>query len=384
MKNNDTGRVHYLCFYSESEVEDKLVAYPSVISKIDYIVEVVKRLGRNVVIVSIAPSKRGLFSGFCKEIDKKEKHIYLPSYTPSNEFLKKTFFLFHSCTVLLYLLKNVKRNDKVVVYHSLYNRLWMKIYSALNRKNVILQIEDVFSELTNDAKRFSKGERRLFHKVRKCLCINDILYEELKDVQRKAVSYGSYHLPPKFETLSHEKIRVVYAGVIEQERKAAYLAAETIRFLPEQYEVHILGFGTHKDIQELAACICRINKIMGRQAVFYHGKKTGEDYWRFLQGCDIALSTHAYDENSMSSANYTFPSKVLTYMANDLPVVAQRIDVLQKSQISDNLYFYDQPQPEQIAGAVMRAENAKKLNGRQRIKELDQNFMISMKVLLEE
>ena len=88
MKNN-SGKVYYVCFYADSEVEDKIIVYPSVLSKIDYVASRIKRTGREVVITSIAPSLMGVFDGYYKKIDSQESHVYLKSRHSKNLIVNK-------------------------------------------------------------------------------------------------------------------------------------------------------------------------------------------------------------------------------------------------------------------------------------------------------
>lgn len=384
MKKQEKGKVFYVCFYAEAEVENKIIVYPSVISKIDYIVDAVKSARKEVVLVSVAPSSKGKFSGYKKTIDSHETHIYLPSRTSKNKFLKKLYFIKQSIEIFLFLRKNVKENDTVLVYHSLHHLLWIKLYNRFAKGKLILQIEDVFSSLTEKAKRQKKQEWKLFNRMQKCLCVNDILYEDLKNVPSKLVSYGNYNLPPQYKKQEDGKIRAVYAGVIEQERKAAFKAVQAAEYLPTNYEIHILGFGTQENISSLKEKIDEINQLMGRSAAFFQGKKTGEEYWRFLQNCDVALSTHTYSKDTLESADYTFPSKVITYMANNLPVVAQRLSVLEKSAIAENMVFYDHAEPREIASAIITAFGKKHTSSRNTIQNLDHEFKKAIKSFLEE
>lgn len=380
MKNNN-GKVYYLCFYADPEVEDKIVVYPSVISKIDYVVSRIKKTGREVAIVSIAPSLLGKFNGYTKKIDDKESHIYLKSLASKNSILNKLCFVLHNILILVFLLKNVKKEDSVLVYHSLYNRFWINLLKKLTSYNVILQIEDVFSELTSRNKKYKKIEWRIFRRMQNCICVNDILFKDLEEVPNKIVSYGSYELPPKFNKNHTDKVRLVYAGVIEQERNAAFLAAKVMSFLPENYELHILGFGKEKDLTALNDLINLINKEKSRDCITYHGRMQGEDYFKFLQSCDIALSTHMYDENSMSSANYTFPSKVIVYLANNLRVVAQRLEVLEKSAVADYICFYDSATPEAVAETLKNIDLKSTFDGRDRILNMDMEFIKKINLL---
>lgn len=373
-----------MCFYADPEVEDRIIVYPSVISKIDYVTSSLKEIGRKVTIVSVAPSVKGKFNGYEKTVDDKESHIYFKSNHTNNALIDKFNFILQNLRILAFLIKNAIRSDTVIVYHSLYNRFWLKLYNKFFAHNLILQIEDVFSALSEKNRKFANTEWRLFRSMKKCICVNDILREDLFDVGRTMLSYGSYNTPPIFEKENYEKCRLVYAGVIEQERKAAFLAVEAMKYLSDKYELHILGFGNDNDISALSDVIENINSSKKCECVQFHGRMQGEEYFKFLQSCDIALSTHAYDETSMLSADYTFPSKIIVYLSNNLKVVAQRLKVLEKSEVAQFLSFYDRPEPELIADAIESTNVSDDFNSIGLIVQLDKHFKEELSKMLEE
>lgn len=55
----------------------------------------------------------------------------------------------------------------------------------------------------------------------------------------------------------------------------------------------------------------------------------------------------------MSSADYSFPSKIITYMANGLRVVSANIRSVKSSLVGEYLTYYDNNTPEDIAKAIM-------------------------------
>ena len=70
---------------------------------------------------------------------------------------------------------------------------------------------------------------------------------------------------------------------------------------------------------------------------------SGEDYIRFIQSCDIGLST----QNPDAAFNATsFPSKILSYMANGLRVVSIRIPAIERSAVGNEVMFYNEQTPE--------------------------------------
>ena len=114
--------------------------------------------------------------------------------------------------------------------------------------------------------------------------------------------------------------------------------------------------------------------------VTYDGLLTGEDYIRFIQGCDIGLST----QNPDAAFNATsFPSKILSYMANGLRVVSVRIPAIEQSEVGKMLYYYDKQTPEEIAQAIVSVNMKDKYNSRKTIQNLDEKFKVDLRELLE-
>ncbi|MEE1013323.1 MAG: glycosyltransferase [Clostridia bacterium] len=376
-------KVFYLCFYSDPEYMDRLVIFPSALSKIEYVVESLKKCGYQTNVVSVATSLKGRFKGRKKQIDEQETHTYLSAIKTKFAAINKVLAIVRWIQILCFLLKNVKKDDKVVIYHSLYHRYWLHWYKKLFRKDFILQIEDVYTSVHREIAHAKNAEWNLFSLTDKHICVNDFLKEQLNS-RYAVVSYGSYKLPKRIPIEKGEKIRLVYAGVIEQLRNAAFFAVKAMEFLPESYELHILGFGTQEDIGALHSLIDKINETKDKKQVFYHGEKRGEEYTAFLQSCDIGLSTHVYQKEDLESADHTFPSKVLVYMANGLRVVAQDLDVLKESAIGELMSFYHVPEPEMLAKVIMQVDLHDAYDSRKKIEQLNQQFCSDLKALLEE
>ena len=104
--------------------------------------------------------------------------------------------------------------------------------------------------------------------------------------------------------------------------------------------------------------------------------KKGREFVEFLQRCHIGLSTQspgdAYNDTS-------FPSKVLTYMANGLSVVSIRIPVLEASGLDGMISFYEQPDGRKIANALSEAELC---DNRSSVSALDRDFRAKINAVL--
>ena len=178
---------------------------------------------------------------------------------------------------------------------------------------------------------------------------------------------------------SDDKIHVVYAGTFDP-RKGGATAAAATEWLSEKYHIHILGFGSSNDTEHIKKVIQNTNE-KSKATVTYDGLLSGEDYIQFLQKCQIGLSTQNPDADFNSTS---FPSKILSYMANGLRVVTIRIPAIESSDVGQNLYYYDNQTPQDIAKAIMSVDLNDGYDGRVRIAELDKQFRNDLKILLGE
>lgn len=370
----DKRRVYYVCFYAEKEIKDKVICYPSVWSKIDYIVSCMLRNDMEVCQLCLAPPLYEGMSAKKIKVNDNYTRYYLKTRYSKNLFLKKIYMFAYQFSIVLFLLKNLKKNDVVLVYHSLYHKYWLRVLNKIFCIDYYLEIEDVFSELNSENKKFSLMEWNMFKKSKGCICINDIVFSKCEN-SNKIVSYGAYNaIPDKSNKKNKNKIRLVYAGVIESVRNAAFLAVNTMRLLPDNYELYVLGFGNNHDLKSLKNLIEDVNAEKGNNTVKFLGSKTGDEYYKILQECDIALSTHSYSEENMGSANNTFPSKVLVYLSNNLRVVAQRLDCLSKSRINNFITYYDSPNEESLCNAILSINVLEPFESRTFIQNMDKEF----------
>lgn len=332
-----------------------------------------KAQGFHVHIISAAMSLKGCYKPKTIEIDTKETHIYLGSIGFKNPFLKRLSILLFWIKLSLKLL-TVKKSP-LLVYHSLFYRIPLSFLRTFGKLRFCLQIEDVYSSLKIEYKKFKKKEWDFFLKAESYICVNDMIAEKLEHSKKQLISYGSYSLPTLNKYPKSDRVHLVYAGIIEQARNAAFIALEAMLHLDNQYQLHILGFGNPEDIECLVKQIDSFNHILGRQAIIFEGRKEGDEYYALLQKCDIALSTHCYDNLTMESANHTFPSKILVYMANNLRVVAQKIPCLEHSAINEFIHFYDKPDPILIANAIKKVDLSKPCDSRNVIASLNEAFL---------
>lgn len=293
----------------------------------------------------------------------------------------KLLFLFHLTT-------HIQKGETVIAYHSLGYCKALYFLKKILPFRLILEIEELYGDVTGDEKA-RYWEFRLSKQADGYIFPTQLL-SQLINTEKKpeVIIHGTYQLESdrkcnifgsNLQEKKAEIVHVVYAGTLDPRKGGAVAAAAAAEFLPKNYHIHILGFGSAQEIQNMKDLITDIAS-RSEAKVSYDGLLSGEDYIRFIQSCDIGLST----QNPDAAFNATsFPSKILSYMANGLRVVSIRIPAIEQSAVGDQLYYYDQQTPEEIAKAILAVDMDATYDSRKCIKELDREFCTQLGVLLK-
>lgn len=377
------NRTFYFTSYSKFAEELGLQRFPAAETKSEYIVSCLKVLNKVISICyadlnfekfRFLPLKR-------KTVDNREYHVIFPSLTPSCKFFNAINCVLHWGMLVFMLLFVVKKNDNIVFYHVKRMVPALLFAKKLKKFNLILEMEEVYSNLTNDEK--TKQKELRLASISDAYIFPTQLMNESINIQHKpaVIIHGTYHAEQKRQnTFNDGKIHVVYAGTLDPRKGGASAAAEAALFLSKNYHIHILGFGSDQEIQRIQETVA-LNNRSGYATVTYDGLLSGEDYIRFIQSCDIGLST----QNPDAAFNATsFPSKILSYMANGLRVVSIRIAAVECSDVGDMITYYDEQSPENIAEAIMRVDMLHPYDSRKRISELDAKVKTEIRELLEQ
>jgi len=378
----DLKQIKYVGFYNpiinKDENRNTLL---SATNKMDYIISKINQLGNNVEILSPSWTYNNKFyKGKLIQLEENVS-VKLPPTFPWNKCLKYLSILFSEIWLFLYLIFNTRRNEVVMVYHSLF--IMYPIYYAkkIKKFKLILEVEEIYQDVKKYSKKISKFEYKVFKIADKYIFSTELLNQKL-NINKKPYSIisGTYQVEKDRKSKFNDgKIHVVYAGTFDPRKGGALAATAAAAYLPKDYHLHIIGFGSKDDTSMLLKKIDEISKKT-EATVTYDGLLSGEEYIRFLQNCDIGLSTQipegAYNETS-------FPSKILSYMANGLRVVSIRIIAVEMSDVGQAIYYYDEPSPEAISNAIISVDILEPYDSRELIRRLDENFVKNINKLLE-
>jgi predicted CoA-binding protein len=374
--------IKYIGFYDNLLSPYKRFSALSAINKMNYVIDTLIKEDFRVNLIS--PSwidDRFIGEKRVKSLADVEKQnfkiTFVPSFKTKFKLLRKFKIFFSLSWLFFWLLLNVKRNEKIMVYHSIIIMFPVVLAKKLIGFKIILEIEEIYSDAQNLSKNLISLEKKLIKEAHSYLLSTELLKCKIDTEKHSIVVYGNYNYYEKLnKPPSDDKIYIVYAGIIDSQKAGAFNAIECALFLSEKYEINIIGFG---EVEKLKFRISQINKN-SRCKVFYKGIKTGSVFIEFCQSFHIGLSTQKMDGEYLNSS---FPSKVLSYLGMGLRVVSCHIECISKSKIGDLVTYYYEDNPESIANAIKKIDISKDFDFN-KIKELDEQFTFDLKMLFSD
>lgn len=379
----------YLVYYDTPANKSENRNYaPAAANKVDYVCTALNRIGHSVELISASMThNRHGCKGKAVQISERISLKLFPSLGGGvlpKRVLRRLLF---DTRLFLFLLFHLKKGEDLLVYHSLgyANLVWL--LRKIKKFRLILEVEEIYADV-NGRERDRKKEFKLFAAADAYFFPTELLNQKI-NTQKKPylLVHGTYQAEQERrcnvfdDNLQREekrKIHCVYAGTFDP-RKGGAIAAAAAKFLPENYHVHILGFGSKKETEMMQEQVSSLAECC-KCGITYDGLLSGEALIRFLQSCDIGLST----QNPDAAFNETsFPSKILSYMANGLRVVSIRIPAIEMSAVGKYMYYYDEQTPEAIAEAIMRIDLETGENGHGVLEKLDRQYVEALKKLLE-
>lgn len=349
-------KVFYLGSYDTSDSKYKRRYAISAVNKMNYIISALNQAGYNVEIISpsyIINDKFTFDKGCKKKINENTVLNLSPTFTSKLTTIKYLGIAFTLFCVFLKLLI-IKREQTLIVYHGIwYSKpvIWAKKIKGFE---LIVEVEEIYFYAFNRDIKVLKEEINFIKSADKHILVNDLICENLDLNKDKCViCYGSYEYQTKGEPVKFDddKKHVVYAGSFSRHKGGVYNAIESALYLPNDFVLHILGFGNNDEIENVKSRIEEVNNI-AECKVIYEGLKLGEDYNSFMKGCSIGLNPQVWGDYML----YAFPSKVLSYMCLGLNVVTSPLKSLKVSSINYYLNYFEENSPKSLALTIQSAK----------------------------
>ena len=371
----------YLCYYDYNQGgHPSRSNSPASATKILYVAKCMAEIEPTEIVSASGVLGANSDSARVDCITKQLSIRYFFSIGRKNKILGKLSTALVQMQLFLYLLFNVSKNETIIVYHSLAYMNLVQIAKKIKGFRLVLEVEEIYADVIGDAK-IRQKEIAAMKKANAYILATEALSKQIPAGRPYIVVNGTYQSePPHNVHFDDDKIHCVYAGTFDPTKGGAAAAAAAAEFLPQNYHVHILGFGSEEQTENLKKQIAEVQKT-AKCTLAYDGLKSGEEYIQFLQKCHIGLCTQIPD------AKYTetsFPSKVLVYLANGLRVLSVRIPAVEQSDVGDMLYYYDEQKPEKIAEAIQSIDMNLPYDSRERLEMLDIKATKDIQELLKE
>ena len=383
-------KIFYLGYYdttvNKSEKRNIVLAATN---KMTYIVSALEDCGYTVNLISASSTRNN--KKYPAKIVKigKQSLLHLPKTLQWGNKVRRVISIYYSkCRLLKDLLKFLNKGDTLIVYHSVAYASIVMLVKKIRKIKLVLEVEEIYSDV-NEKKSDRSKEFKIFDAADAYIFPTALLNEKLnKKGKEYSIIHGTYQVEKELMSKSeyrklsgwdNDKIHVVYAGTFDPRKGGALAAVKAGEFLNDKYHLHIIGFGEAEHKNNLVAEIERVASLSDCK-ISYDGLLSGDDYIKYIQACDIGLST----QNPLAGFNDTsFPSKILSYMANGLKVVSVRIPVVVGSAIGDQVIYYDEQTPEKIAKAIKKVELKNNSDSRDIIEKLDLRFVKEISEMLQ-
>lgn len=370
------NKIYYLIHFDNKKNRN---VTPSAITKGKYVASALASCSSEVEIVSLAyPTKDSQDEVYYQVSENVICHLFKGKYS-NNRIIRYIDHKLYDKKIRKYLKQNVKKEDIIVVYHSLANMKLVKYIKKNVTDKIVYEVEEIYGDVINDEKAKIK-ELKAFKNASSYIFSNDYLNTIINTKQLPYVTcYGTYEIPTLYkESFNDNLIHCLYAGTLAQ-NKGALNAINVAKYLPNNYLIHILGFGSEKDIADIKNAVNAVNNSYGTTKVIYEGLKLNEEYLKFIQKCQIGLCTQNIDAAFNTTS---FPSKILSYMSNGLEVVGVNIAAIKNSKVGQYIQFYNVPDEKEIANAILNINLNNKTNNVDVVKELDKEFKEDLKDML--
>ena len=370
------NKIYYLIHFDNKTNRN---VTPSAITKGKYVASALASCSSEVEIVSLAyPTKDSQDEVYYQVSENVICHLFKGKYS-NNRIIRYLNHKLYDKKIRKYLKQNVKKDDIIVVYHSLANMKLVKYIKKNITDKIVYEVEEIYGDVINDEKTKTK-ELKAFKNASSYIFSNDYLNSIINTKQLPYVTcYGTYEIPTLYkEAFNDNLIHCLYAGTLAQ-NKGALNAINVAKYLPNNYLIHILGFGSEKDIADIKNAVNEVNNSYGTTKVIYEGLKLNEEYLKFIQKCQIGLCTQNIDAAFNTTS---FPSKILSYMSNGLEVVGVNIAAIKNSKVGQYIQFYNVPDEKEIANAILNINLNNKTNNVDVVKEQDKEFKEDLKDML--
>ena len=226
--------IFYIGYYLDRESKEKRRVFLSAVNKMDYVIHTLDQMGYAQQVVSCAVSSE--LHGYPASTKRLGKQTTLKLFRSHGRksIVTKALDLFGiRIKLFFYLMKHVKANDTLLVYHSCYYSKLLPLVKRLKKCRLVLELEEIYSDVSGDAKTKKKELYICRHSdafVFPTALLNNAVNPEGKP---SIAIHGTYQVESfRGERFADGKIHCVYAGTLDP-RKVAQQQQQQQHIFPQ-------------------------------------------------------------------------------------------------------------------------------------------------------
>lgn len=330
------------------------------VNKMNYIIRLLNENGYAVDIYSLSNSKESTFKFSSEEkVEIGRNTLFLtPTFGTSSKIGKAFRIILSYCWLVIKILCNTRTNDYVLIYHTLEGIVPLSIVKRLKKLRYVLEVEEIYSEIPNSNRGNKQKELKFIGNADKYIVVSHLLKDKLP-LKDNMVIYGNYKFANDLNVhiTKNDKVNLLFSGSLDSTR-GVFQAIEAMYFLPEEYLLNISGVGNKATVHLVQEKIEELNTFRNKVVCKYLGKLDDSDYKLLLNSSDLALNTQVEGEY----AQFLFPSKLLSYMAYNIPIVSTKGQSIVESPFFKYIYFTDDSSGKSIAEVILSIDLSKSVN----------------------
>lgn len=246
--------MRYYTYIDDPVLKDRnLGVSPAGQSKSLYIIPKLKSLGKKITVVTLARTRNNgvEYPAICQMNSDGIEIAALKDKAYQTGLKRYIYALAYHIRVFSSFLKQGKE-EVTIVYHSLMHAVELCVAKRLCGFKLILELEEIYQDVVPCGRFKAYWERKVIEVADGYILATEALSKVIPQEKPYIVINGTYHAEPdRHVSFNDKKIHCIYAGTFDPTKGGAAAAAAAAEFLPENYHVHILGFGTEEQTENL-------------------------------------------------------------------------------------------------------------------------------------
>ena len=230
-----------------------------------------------------------------------------------------------------YIIKLCFKYDKIIIYHSLGFIPFFPILFFFKKK-IIIQMNEVYSEVSN-SNNFKSIERVYLRSFNKYILSNNMLNRFTKKNSDIYVRGGYFNINDELFQLKKNQKNFIYAGLVDKVKMDNLsIILKLIKSMPDDIYLYLCVITDNESYKILK------KHQKDKSNVLIYRSLPKNELTELYKLCKFGL---VVQNPNKPVTNSGFPSKIFSYLNNNIIPICVSDGVLNNSEVSDLIYFIE-------------------------------------------